>query len=85
MSKRLDAKRAEKANRKERALALEQRREAIRKAIARHKRKQSGGEHAFAKWGKTMSILRAIHKEIKPLLEQKRDAERFLCSGKIYV
>ncbi len=84
MSKRLDAKREEKANRKERAFALECQREAISKAIARHKRKQSGGEHSFARWGKTMSILRAIHKEIAPLLKEKREAERFLCSGKIY-
>jgi len=45
--------------------------ETIKKAIRRH----NGTPHAFALWGKRMSILRAIHKEIQPLLDAKHIAE----------
>ena len=67
-------KRQLKAERKVKAESEQTKRDAIAKAIRRH----NGTPHAFVLWGKHMSILRAIHKEIAPKLELIRAAEDFL-------
>lgn len=58
--------------------AIQKETETINKAIARHNRKLTGNPHAFARWGKIMSTLRAIHREIDPIIQQKREAEDFI-------
>lgn len=60
-----------KAIRKAKINEIQLQSERVQKSIRRH----IGTDHAFKSWGKGMSILRAIHKEIEPILSKIRAAE----------
>ena len=72
-----------KANKsKVRAWRARQREEAARnEMIEKAKRRHYGTPHAFQEWGKKISILRAIHREIEPMLASIRSAQDFLYYG----
>ena len=79
----LEAKRERKAIRKEIAEIEVKRRETIAKAIRRNRAKllpsnKTAGEVAY---GKGMQFLRAIHREVSPVLEKMRHAESQMFSS----
>jgi hypothetical protein len=72
-----------KANKaKIRAWRKAQREQAEQKElIEKAKRRHYGTPHAFIAWGEKVSILRAIHAEIEPMLASIRSAQDFLYYG----
>jgi hypothetical protein len=49
--------------------------------IEKARRRHYGTPHAFMEWGKKNAILRAIHKELEPMLATIRSAQDFLYYG----